>query len=83
MAPTLSEDDSDDLIYFARAGELGDLSESLEALCKREGCGVDEILAVAVDGESGNGVLHMAAANGHSGKFISPAPDIPCAPSGT
>ncbi|KFY27389.1 hypothetical protein V493_03527 [Pseudogymnoascus sp. VKM F-4281 (FW-2241)] len=66
MAPTLSEDDSDDLIYFARAGELGDLSESLEALCKREGCGVDEILAVAVDGESGNGVLHMAAANGHS-----------------
>ena len=67
MAPTLSEDDTDDLIYFARAGELGDFREALEALCKREGCAVDEVLAVAVDGESGNGVLHMAAANGHSG----------------
>ncbi|KFY21015.1 hypothetical protein V491_03232, partial [Pseudogymnoascus sp. VKM F-3775] len=66
MAPTLSEDDTDDLIYFARAGEFGDFREALEALCKREGCAVDEILAVAVDGESGNGVLHMAAANGHS-----------------
>ncbi|KFY58736.1 hypothetical protein V496_05991 [Pseudogymnoascus sp. VKM F-4515 (FW-2607)] len=66
MAPTLSEDDTDDLIYFARAGELGDFREALEALCKREGCAVDEVLAVAVDGESGNGVLHMAAANGHS-----------------
>ncbi|KFY09994.1 hypothetical protein V492_05258, partial [Pseudogymnoascus sp. VKM F-4246] len=66
MAPTLSEDETDDLIYFARAGELGDLREALEGLCKREGCNVDEVLAVAVDGESGNGVLHMAAANGHS-----------------
>ncbi|ELR06870.1 hypothetical protein GMDG_08161, partial [Pseudogymnoascus destructans 20631-21] len=67
MAPTLSEDDTDDLIYFARAGELADFREQLEALCKREGCAVEEILAaVAVDGESGNGVLHMAAANGHS-----------------
>ncbi|KFY82203.1 hypothetical protein V500_10736 [Pseudogymnoascus sp. VKM F-4518 (FW-2643)] len=67
MAPTLSEDDTDDLIYFARAGELGDFREALEALCKREGCPVEDILGVAVDGESGNGVFHMAAANGHSG----------------
>ncbi|KFX89217.1 hypothetical protein V490_07161 [Pseudogymnoascus sp. VKM F-3557] len=66
MAPTLSEDDTDDLIYFARAGELGDLKEALDGLCKREGCEVDEVLGVAVDGESKNGVLHMAAANGHS-----------------
>ncbi|OBT84350.1 hypothetical protein VE02_07251 [Pseudogymnoascus sp. 03VT05] len=66
MALTLSEDETDDLIYFARAGELADFREQIEALCKREGCEVEEVLAVAVDGESGNGVLHMAAANGHS-----------------
>ncbi|OBT78616.1 hypothetical protein VF21_02364 [Pseudogymnoascus sp. 05NY08] len=66
MAPTLSEDETDDLIYFARAGELADFREQIEVLCKREGCEVEEVLAVAVDGESGNGVLHMAAANGHA-----------------
>jgi hypothetical protein len=69
MAPALSEDEIDDLLYFARTGDKGEFNALKEELCKREKITVQELLAVAKDDLSGNGVLHMAAANGYDGMF--------------
>ena len=69
MAPTLNEEEIDDLIYLARVNELGEFKEELEKLTTREKCDVADIVRVAKDEQSGNGVLHMAAANGHVGMF--------------
>jgi hypothetical protein len=68
MAPKLSEDEIDDLLYFARTGEKEEIDTLREELCKREGCSIVELLETARDTESGNAVLHMCAANGHSGR---------------
>ena len=68
MAPNLSEDEIDDLIYFARTGDTEDLNTSKAAICKRENVSVLELLEVVKDEKSGNGVMHMAAANGHHSK---------------
>ncbi|KAI9647707.1 ankyrin repeat-containing protein [Ciborinia camelliae] len=65
MAPKFSEDEIDDLIYFARIGDKDEFETLREELCKREGCSTAELLETARDSESGNGVLHMSAANGH------------------
>ncbi|KAF7898919.1 uncharacterized protein EAF01_008132 [Botrytis porri] len=65
MAPKFSEDEIDDLIYLARVGEKDEFETLREELCKREGCSATELLESARDSESGNGVLHMSAANGH------------------
>lgn len=69
--PQLSEDEVDDLIYFARAGEQEDLVETLSTLTsKKEGAPFSAltILASAKD-EGKNTCLHMAAGNGHKGRF--------------
>ncbi|KAK0103148.1 hypothetical protein ONS95_014948 [Cadophora gregata] len=65
MAPTLSEDEIDDLLYFARTGDKAEFESLKEELCKREKVEVTDLVENARDSESGNGVLHMAAANGH------------------
>ncbi|RDL38721.1 Ankyrin [Venustampulla echinocandica] len=67
MSPHLSEDDIDDLLYMARAGEEGEFRALKAELCQRENIAVLELLELARDEGSGNGVLHMAAANGHAG----------------
>jgi hypothetical protein len=66
MAPELSEDEIDDLIYFARAGEQSDLDELLSTLAAREGVSPVEILLAAKD-ETKSTCLHMATGNGHLG----------------
>src|SRR6187402_3547089 len=66
MPPHLSEDEIDDLIYFARAGETADIEESLSALATRENVAAAEILSAARDGGKSS-CLHMAAGNGHLG----------------
>lgn len=71
MAPKLSEDDIDDLIYFARAGEVADLNESLATLSSREGVSPAEIITAARDGGKST-CLHMATGNGHLGRHIAP-----------
>lgn len=68
MAPKLSEEEIDDLIYFSRAGELADLQETLKALSEREASSVGEVITAAKD-EGKNTCLHMAAGNGHIGRF--------------
>ena len=67
MAPQLSEDEIDDLIYFARAGENDDLVENLTALADREKVTPAEILLAARDESSKSTTLHMATGNGHLG----------------
>lgn len=69
MAPKLSEEEIDDLIYFSRAGELADLEETLKSLSEREGASIGEIITAAKD-EGKSTCLHMAAGNGHLGKFL-------------
>lgn len=69
MAPNISEEEIDDLIYFARAGEKDDLVESLTSLSTRENVSTAEILVAAKD-EAKSTCLHMAAGNGHAGTKI-------------
>lgn len=66
---TFSEDAIDDLLYYARTGDQEEFEGLRESLCRREKVGVDELVRGARDAESGNGVLHMAAANGHHGTY--------------
>lgn len=71
MAPTLSEEEIDDLIYLARTGDDADLSESLGQIAQREGCTPADVLCAARD-EAKATCLHMAAANGHSSELLFP-----------
>ncbi|KAK1757143.1 ankyrin repeat-containing protein YAR1 [Echria macrotheca] len=64
MAPNLSEDEADDLIYLARTGDQEELTTSLTSLASRENVSPAEILISAKD-EGKSTCLHMAAANGH------------------
>lgn len=67
MAPNLTEDEIDDVVYFARVGEDADLVETLTTLSEREKVSPAEILLAAKD-EGKSTALHMAAGNGHLGK---------------
>lgn len=69
MAPKLTADEIDDLIYLARAGEDAELTVLLKELADREKITIADVLDAAKD-ESGATCLHMAAANGHSSKCI-------------
>lgn len=77
MAPTLSEDEIDDLIYFARVGEMDDLKETLVALAEREKVSEAEILIAAKD-EGKSTALHMATGNGHLGTLKTRHSILPC-----
>jgi hypothetical protein len=69
MAPnSLSEDEIDDLLYFARTGDAEEFRALKKELLMRDTCGLAQVLEAARDADRGNGVLHMAAANGHEGK---------------
>lgn len=66
MAPKLTEDEIDDLIYFARANEKDDLIETIKAIAERENAAPAEVVAAAQD-EGKSTCLHMSAGNGHLG----------------
>lgn len=66
MAPKLSEEEIDDVLYFSRVGENQDLSECLLELAEREKVSEAEIL-VETKNEGKSTALHMAAGNGHLG----------------
>ncbi|KAH6652539.1 ankyrin repeat-containing domain protein [Truncatella angustata] len=65
MAPKLSEDEIDDLIYLARVGEDTELTQMLKELAERENVTIADVLETARDDGKAT-CLHMAAANGHS-----------------
>ena len=60
----------DDLLYLARVGDTTDLKTTTDLFAKSLSTTPTTILAAAVDKDSGNGLLHMAAANGHTGIYI-------------
>lgn len=66
MAPKLSEDEIDDLVYLARTGDDSELTEMLSTLAERENAAPAEILLAAKD-EGKSTTLHMATGNGHVG----------------
>ncbi|KAJ4136360.1 ankyrin repeat-containing protein [Fusarium equiseti] len=65
MAPKLTEEEIDDLIYFSRAGEQEDLTETIKSLAERENASPAEIVAAAQDASNKSTCLHMATGNGH------------------
>ncbi|OTB01710.1 hypothetical protein M426DRAFT_323212 [Hypoxylon sp. CI-4A] len=81
MAPKLSEDEIDDLIYLARTGDDSELTQMLQELADRENVTYAEILAAARDDGKAT-CLHMAAANGHAKtvtlilSYFPPAPKV-------
>lgn len=68
MAPNLTEDEIDDLLYLARTGENDELSGDIARLAARESVTPAEILTAAKD-ESKATCLHMATGNGHLGNL--------------
>jgi hypothetical protein len=64
---TLTVDEIDDIIYFARSNELPDLQSTLKELATSHSVSEVEICAAAIDPETQNGPLHYAAGNGHLG----------------
>ncbi|KAK8040936.1 hypothetical protein PG994_013943 [Apiospora phragmitis] len=72
MAPKLTADEIDDLIYLARAGDDAELTVLLKELADREKVTIADVLDAAKD-ESGATCLHMAAANGQSKSTSAPA----------
>ena len=67
---TLTADQIDDLLYLPRVGDTTDLKTATDLFAKNLSATPTTILAAAVDQDSGNGLLHMAAANGHTGIYI-------------
>lgn len=70
MAPKLTEDEIDDIIYFSRAGEKDDLIDIVKSLAERETADPAEIVAAAQDSGKSTS-LHMATGNGHLGMSTS------------
>lgn len=67
---TLTTDQVDDLLYLARLGGTSDLKAAVDLFAKSLSTTPGTILTTAVDKDSGNGLLHMAAANGHKGPLF-------------
>ena len=69
--PPLSEDEIDDILYFARTNDLEQLRETLVDIRSRRSEASDaDVFRMAVDPGSGNTALHLAAANGHVGMCL-------------
>lgn len=64
--PLLDEDTIDDILYLARIGDLDGLKSSIAgASAQHQGTPALRILHAARNHVTGNGVAHLAAANGH------------------
>lgn len=65
VVQSLTEDETDDLLFCARAGELEDLKTTASLIAEQKGVQLSDIFASAIDENTGNTCLHYAAANGH------------------
>ena len=65
--PTLTADEIDDVLYFTRVNEVADLQSTIAELAQKYTCQPQDVVAAAVDPESGNSALHYCAANGLAG----------------
>ena len=69
--PSLTPDLIDDVLYLARIGDLSELQSTLSILAKTATPPTTqlELVLAAIDEDHGNGALHMACANGHTGQL--------------
>ena len=67
IAPQPSEDEIDDLLYLARTGDTSSLEDLLAEVAKKHHSNIVTLLETIWDADTGNGVFHMAAANGKIG----------------
>lgn len=65
---TLSEEQVDDILFYARTGQLEDFQLCVEEISKDTNFAREDIIAASMEEHSRNGPLHMAAANGQLGK---------------
>lgn len=66
---SLTDDEIDDLFYFARTGQLEDFRACIEAFARTSNTSHYEVANAAIEEQSGNSPLHMASANGHASKL--------------
>ncbi|KAL2040579.1 hypothetical protein N7G274_006558 [Stereocaulon virgatum] len=64
--PKLPPDQISDLLYLSRTGETTNLTSTLTHLAKNLSTTPSALLATTTDPETGNTLLHMASANGHT-----------------
>lgn len=69
---SLSEEQVDDILFYARVGQQENLIACLDELVKTTNISHYEVLRAAIDEQTGNGPLHMACANGHIGSSLPP-----------
>ena len=75
-SPSLTVDQIEDLLYLARVGETTELITSIDLFAKTLSTTSSTILTSAIDPDNGNGLLHMASANGHTGTCYPPLPSL-------
>jgi len=73
VLPTLTPDEIDDLIYYARTSDLEALKSDITSLSNTHKCSPSSILEAAIDEDSGCCLLHYASANGDAGLYPSPS----------
>lgn len=69
---SLTADEIDDLLYFARTGQLDDFRACIDAVARSLNTAHYEVVGAAIELRSGNSPLHMAGANGHASELKSP-----------
>lgn len=70
QASALDEETIDDLLYCARVGDKESLEADLAALSAKHNTTAAELILAAIDETTGNGLVHYACANGHSGMLM-------------
>lgn len=63
----LSGDEIDDLLYLSRINDLHELLTTITIISKTHSRSPSDIVFAAIDQDTGNGLFHMAAGNGHTG----------------
>lgn len=73
MTILLTEEELDDLLYFSRAGETGELKDAIGNILSKIGAHTNDITKIVEAARASNNdhntPLHFAAANGHKGSY--------------
>lgn len=80
MSAQLDADTIDDILYFARTGDLPELTLILATQSAQLRSDAAASISAATDPSTGNTAAHYAAANGHIGTYRRPRVSRPHAP---
>ncbi len=70
MTIALTEDNIDDILFFARTGQLEEFRTCIHEISRVKESTPEDVIAASVEETSRNSPLHMAAANGQLGKKL-------------